>query len=167
MLAIVQGSAMPLIIACCAALIAAIYFYGTTQIFVSPFSDPAGPRAYPYLLVILMLVGIAVLLLEQRKARSETVTAPAVEKSIRLSPLLPVSAWTLAYILAFEWLGYPLATAIYLTVLMAVFNSGRHLTNLAVAVGFAAVSYVLLAVLLGAQLPAGRPIEFLISTLHS
>jgi len=157
---------MPLIVAGVAALVAALYFYGTTQIFVSPFADPAGPRAYPYLLVALMLVGVVVLSLEHLKARRETATAPRAESAIRWSPLLPVSAWTLAYILVFEWLGYPLATAIYLIVLMTVFNPGKHRTNLAVSLSFAVISYVLLAVLLGAQLPAGHVVEALTNPLR-
>lgn len=146
---------MQLVVAGVAVVLAATYFYGTTKIFVSPFADPAGPRAYPYLLVILLLIGVVVLLAEWWKQRA---TRPAAEHSaeaIRWSPLLPVAGWTLLYVLVFEAVGYPVATAIYLVVLMAFFNRGKWLANAVTSVGFSVVSYLVLVTLLGAQLPSG------------
>jgi putative tricarboxylic transport membrane protein len=147
------------IVAGAAIAIAAAYAYGTTTIFVSPFADPAGPRAYPFLLAAMLVFGAVLLLLEWAKERRAGGGKPG--DKIHWSPLLPVAAWTLAYILAFEPVGYPIATTIYLIVLMAFFNPGRTAVNVATSIAFAVVSYVILAKLLDAQLPAGALLELL------
>jgi len=50
------------IIACCFVL-ALVYFYGTSQIPSLEIGDPLGPKAFPYLLGVTLLVAMVLLVL--------------------------------------------------------------------------------------------------------
>jgi putative tricarboxylic transport membrane protein len=60
----------------------------------------------------------------------------------------------MAYYLAFETAGYIVATSVYLFALMAWFNRGRWIANVASAVFFSVLSYAMF-VKLDVRLPPG------------
>ena len=153
-----------------AVLLAAVYFYATEQIPTLAIGDPMGAKAIPRLLGVVLLVSAGLLWLEQRlAARRDVPTLPPLEPQragadgsatppAGRSHLLVVGAvvlWTALYFVAFERLGYALATSIYLLGLTACFNPGRWLANVATSVLFSFASYLAFTRIFGAQLPAG------------
>ncbi len=145
------------IIACCFVL-ALVYFYGTSQIPSLEIGDPLGPKAFPYLLGVALLVATGLLVLEHWKDTRSATPAPAkpTEKPDRRHvPLLAgVVAWISIYFAFFETLGFVVATSIFLLALMAWFNRGKWLANALSAVLFSVGSYVTFA-WLDVRLPNG------------
>jgi putative tricarboxylic transport membrane protein len=149
----------------CTLLLAGVYLYATEQLPSLEIGDPLGPKAFPRLLSIGLVVTAVVLLLEIVRARKRPATAPAVsasaptphEQSDRhaYAVVSLVTVWTFLYFLAFEPLGYVVATSLYLFVLMAYFNRGKWLANVLTAVLFCAGSYYMFTALLGVTLPHG------------
>ena len=145
------------IIACCFVL-ALAYFYGTSQLPSLDIGDPLGPKAFPYLLGVALLVATGLLILEHWKDARSAAPAPATraEKPDRrhLPVLAAVVVWTGVYFAIFEALGFVVATSIYLLALMAWFNRGRWFANVLSAVLFSVGSYVMFA-WLDVRLPGG------------
>ena len=139
-------------------LLAAIYWFATEQIREPLVGDPIGPKAIPRLLIIGLLIAAGLLWLETlagRKTRAPAM-APDNPQTVR-SPffILALLGGTLAYFFLFNWLGYAIATALYLYALMAIFNPGKTRANALTATGFSLGSYLAFTRLFGAQIPAG------------
>jgi putative tricarboxylic transport membrane protein len=144
------------IIACCIVL-ALVYFYGTSQIPSLEIGDPLGPKVFPVLLGIALLLATGLLVIEHLKdARSAT---PPLEKPVKpdqrhLPVLGVVVIWIAVYFATFEMLGYVVATTIFLLGLMAWFNRGKWSVNVPSAALFSIGSYVMFA-WLDVKLPGG------------
>ena len=141
----------------CAIVVAAVYFYATTLIPSLEIGDPLGPKAFPRLLGVCLLIGAGLLFIEMWKERGAAAApAPRAEQPDlqHLWILGAVSAWSVAYYLAFEKAGYIAATSVYLFALMAWFNRGKWIANIGSAVVFSALSYAMF-VKLDVRLPAG------------
>lgn len=145
------------VIVVCTVIVAAIYFYATTLIPSLEIGDPLGPKAFPRLLGVALLMSAGLLALEiwkERKARAPQ-AAPAGSEGMRtIWVIAGVSVWTAAYYIVFEKLGYIVATTIYLFALMAWFHRDKWLANGLTAVLFSALSY-LMFVKLDVNLPKG------------
>ena len=147
------------IVVVCAVLLAAVYLVATEQIPALQIGDPMGAKAIPRLLGIVLLVSAGLLWLETRiAARPDAGSAPrdsawSDRRSLRV--VAAVVVWTGVYFLAFERLGYALATSAYLFVLMVYFNRGRWFANGLTSVLFSFASYLAFTRLFGAQLAAG------------
>lgn len=145
------------IIACCFVL-ALVYFYGTSQIPSLEIGDPLGPKAFPYLLGVALLVATGLLVLEHWKETRSATPGPAkpTENPDRrhLPVLAGVVAWISIYFASFETLGFVVATSIFLLALMAWFNRGKWLANALSAVLFSVGSYATFA-WLDVRLPNG------------
>jgi putative tricarboxylic transport membrane protein len=142
----------------CIIVLAAIYFYATEQIPVPDIGDPMGARAIPRLLGFALLAAGGLLLLEMRLAAKDKQTKEGVSDPVDRRPYIAVGAavvWTGIYFAAFEWLGYAIATSVYLGVLMACFNRGKWKANLSTAVLFSFGSYLVFTKLFGSQLARG------------
>lgn len=127
-------------------LVAALYFYATTLIPSLDIGDPLGPKAFPRLLGIALLLGAGLLLAEiwRERPRDERAGGHAPRPDRRhVWVLAAVAGWTALYYATFERAGYVLATAVYLFALMAWFHRGRWLTNAAAALLFSVASYAL------------------------
>lgn len=137
----------------------AVYFYATSQIPTLEIGDPLGPKAFPRLLGIGMLITAAMLFGEiwrARKTEPAASTSPSQPESRRhYAVVAGVVAVTFVYFLVFEKLGYIIATAIYLTVLTAYFHPRKWMSNVLTAVLFSIGSYVMFVKLLGTTLPSG------------
>lgn len=144
------------IIFVCAVVLAGIYFYATAQIPSLEIGDPLGPKAFPRLLGIGLLIAAGMLLLEMRRG-APAQSPDGTEEGGRRHYLViaGVVVWTLVYFFAFEPLGYLIATTVFLMGLMAYFNRGRVLANLLTPVLFCLVSYVLFTRVLGVNLARG------------
>jgi putative tricarboxylic transport membrane protein len=68
--------------------------------------------------------------------------------------IVSVTVWTGVYYLAFDRLGYILATAVYLLALTAWFNRGKWVANVLTSALFAGLSYWMF-VALDVNLPKG------------
>lgn len=145
-----------------AAIGALAYLYADWRIPRLQLGDPLGPRAFPALVGILLLVSAVLLAIESRKqpgmpgpVRSAVTVPKARQTAPHAVILTAMLAWTLCYYVAFEPVGYVIATVVYLFGLLCVFHRKRHATNLAIALGFTAIAYVVFSQLLGVQLPLG------------
>jgi putative tricarboxylic transport membrane protein len=139
-------------------LLAAIYWFATEQIREPLVGDPIGPKAIPRLLTIGLLIAAALLWLEtlaSRKTRAPDTATDSPQTVRRPFFILALLGGTLAYFFLFSWLGYAIATALYLYALMAIFNPGKTRANALTATGFSLGSYLAFTRLFGAQIPAG------------
>lgn len=146
------------VILACTVLVAVIYLYAATLIPVLAIGDPLGPKAFPRLIGIAMLIACVFLALEiwrarRKDAREAAAEEPKFEGNV-IAVLLVVTVWTGCYYLVFEKLGYILATTLYLIPLMAWFNRGKWVANILSALGFTAFTYFLF-VELEVRLPQG------------
>jgi putative tricarboxylic transport membrane protein len=139
-------------------LLAAVYFYATEQIPTLDIGDPIGPKAIPRFLGIALLITAGLLILEIRMAsRKNQVAEASVADKEKSEPKLVtiIVIFTALYFAAFEWLGYAIATAIYLNVLMAYFNKGKIKTNFLTATLFSFGSYLVFTKLFDTPLAPG------------
>jgi len=141
----------------CTLILAAAYFYATTLIPSLEIGDPLGPKSLPRLLGGFLLAAAGLLFLEmwkERKQRTPQIDSDEAGIWRHGWVIVGVSVWTGIYYLAFERLGYILATAVYLLALMAWFNRGKWVANGLTAVLFGVLSY-LMFVKLDVNLPRG------------
>lgn len=145
------------IIFACTLLLAGVYFWATAQIPTLELGDPLGPKAFPRMLGVGLLLAAAMLLAEilRDRKKPKTEMPPAWRWEPHQWVVVAIAVWTALYILAFERLGYMLSTVIYLLALTAYFNRGRHLMNGLTCVLFVIISYVAFTKLLGVNLARG------------
>lgn len=147
------------IIFVCMLILAGVYFWATSQIPSLELGDPLGPKAFPQLLGIGLLVAAGMLLMEIIKKPKAKPAVPTAETDPAKRPhhgvVAAVAGWTAFYVLIFEPLGYVIASSIYLLALTAYFNRGRWVTNVLTSVLFSAGSYFAFTHLLGVSLARG------------
>jgi putative tricarboxylic transport membrane protein len=137
--------------------LAGLYLYATESLPKLEVGDPLGPKAFPRLLVVGLLISAAMLYSEMRQKPGTNVAADIPEEvQERPSPKLigAIVIWTFIYFSVFEWLGYIISTTAYLVVLTAYFNRGKWVANIASSVLFSVLSYLLFK-LLETSLPPG------------
>ncbi len=138
-------------------VLAAVYFYATAQIPTLEIGDPLGPKAFPRLLGIGLLITAALLFVEIWRARKvprqESDTEPVVDRP-NWGVLGLIVLWTAVYFGVFQALGYILASTLYLLGLMAYFNRGKWIANVLTCVLFSTLSYLMFKYL-GVSLPQG------------
>jgi putative tricarboxylic transport membrane protein len=125
-----------------------------------------GARTFPLLIGGMMLVVSLILVWQQfRSAAAGEAKVVEEELDLEMAPetqdwpgTLVVIAAVLAFITAFEPLGFVIAITMFLFGLSTFFSPTKWLTNLIVAVGFAVGAYVLFTQGLSIQLPNG-PLE--------
>jgi len=141
----------------CTLILAGVYIYATEQLPSLEIGDPLGPKAFPRLLTIGLVITAIVLLIEIVRRRKTAAPAAAAEPSDRRAYLVvaAVVVWTFLYFLVFETLGFVVATAIYLLVLTAYFNRGKWVANVLTSILFSLCSYLMFTKLLGVTLAPG------------
>jgi len=144
----------------CIIVFAGLYLFATSQIPSLEIGDPLGPKAFPRLLGAGLLITAVMLLMEILRARrsgaaaAKAAEAPSEERGHYLV-IAGVVVWTGLYYAVFEYLGYMLATAIFLLALMSYFHRNHWLTNGLTAVIFSVASYALFVKALGVTLAPG------------
>jgi putative tricarboxylic transport membrane protein len=136
----------------CTVVVAVVYLYATTLIPMIETGDPLGPKAYPRVLGVALLIAAGLLFLEMRKGSKERNKNQGEGRTLWV--IAAVTAWSAGYYLVFEKLGYVVATTVYLLALMAWFHRGKWLANGLTAVLFSALSY-LMFLKLEVNLPKG------------
>ena len=153
----------------CTIIIAAVYFYATTLIPSLEIGDPLGPKAFPRLLGVFLLIAAGLLFIEMwkdRKAQAPQAAAASPDDLHSVWVTAGVALWTAAYYMAFEKLGYISATSAYLLALMAWFHRGKWIANVLTAVLFSVMSYIMF-VKLDVNLPHGvGPFESITGAVH-
>jgi len=134
------------VIFACTIIITVVYLYATTLIPSLEIGDPLGPKAFPRLLGICLLIAAGLLFVEMWRDRKAKVPPPPQGE---LAPwrhagvIVAVTAWTGVYYAVFEKLGYIVATAFYLFALMAWFNRGKWIANILTVLLFSILSFVM------------------------
>ena len=148
------------VILACSVALAVIYLYASTQIPMLEIGDPLGPKAFPQLLGIALLIACGFLAAEiwrarRKAAENDEAVAEEPQFDLEVVPvLLVVVLWTGIYYLSFETLGYMLGTAIYLLPMMVWFNRGKWIANIASTLLFVGLTYWMF-VKLEVRLPQG------------
>jgi putative tricarboxylic transport membrane protein len=123
-----------------------------------------GARTFPLLVGGLMIVVSLILVWQQFRPAAAGAEEKTVEEELDLEidneeqdwpGTLIVIVAILAFIAAFDTLGFVIAIALFLFGLSTFFSPAKWLTNLIVAVGFAVGSYVLFTQGLSNQHPNG------------
>lgn len=140
--------------------LAIVYFYATSQIRTFAFGDPIGPRTFPEILCVGLVVVAVMLLFEMAAARKtnpepETGEARPSGGKSHLPVVVATVVVTAVYFAVFVPLGYVLATTIYLLGMTAYFNRGKWIANCLTSVLYCVVSYMMFTRVLGVSLPAG------------
>jgi putative tricarboxylic transport membrane protein len=147
------------IITFCMIVLASVYLYATYKIPSSDSVDPLGPKAFPLLLGIGLAAAAVLLLAETMKAGGRTQEEKKEESSEESRKLFlqtgGVVTWTALFIMAFNPLGFVLATALYLFGLMAYLNPKKWWTNTITSVLFTVGIYALFSKGLGVVLAPG------------
>jgi len=141
-----------------AVVLATLYLYATAQFPALQISDPLGPKVFPRLLGIGLLLTAGALLVETLRAKKPEKMVEGQKMSGEGLHYWIVSAltiWTGLYLAVFEWLGYALSTSIYLLILMAYFHRGRWTSNILTSALFSFISYWMFTKLLAVSLPRG------------
>lgn len=139
-------------------VLAGVYFWATSQIPTLEIGDPLGPKAFPRLLGIGLLVSAAMLLAEMLKERKIPASAqePATSNDGSTYKVVAgVVVVTGIYFMLFEKLGYAVSTSLFMLVMTSYFNKGRWLMNVLTSVLVSFISYYAFAKWLGVNLPAG------------
>ncbi len=143
----------------CILVLAGVYFWATSEIPTLEIGDPLGPKAFPRLLGVGLLIAAAMLLIEMIKARNSEPEAAAEGETTHDATSYKVIAGVVVvtgiYFALFEPLGYAVATSLFLLVTTAYFNKGKWLTNVLTSVLYSFASYYMFTTLLGVNLPRG------------
>ena len=147
------------VILVCTLVLAGVYFYATEQLPSLEIGDPLGPKAFPRLLGICLVITAIVLFFEIVRGRK---TAPPSDfpkgdpgNRQTYAVVAGASVWTFLYFLVFEPLGYVIATTIFLLALFSYFHKGKWLQNVLTAVLFSLGSYLMFVKALGVNLAPG------------
>ena len=140
------------ILAACTLVLAAAYLYATFRLPAMDIGDPLGPKAFPYLLGMLLAVAGGMLLVRRAAPENGEDAAP---RPAHFRAVAVVAAATLALFGLLETLGYLTAITAYLTATMYWLHGRRPVLCLVIAVLFAAASYSLFTKALGVTLAKG------------
>jgi putative tricarboxylic transport membrane protein len=147
------------VLAAVVAAVAIAYLYSDWRIPRLELGDPLGPRAFPALVGILLLISTVLLALETRRGGQASAVAADRSGPSHVPVLAGILVWTIGYYAVFDVAGYIIATIVYLFGLLCVFHKGRHKSNALIAAGFTAAAYGIFSQLLNVQLPLG-PLSF-------
>ena len=142
----------------CILVLAGVYVWATQQIPTLEIGDPLGPKAFPYLLTVGLLISAVMLLLEMIKAKksgSDSAEADEPADTTTYKIVAGVVVATGIYFVLFEPLGYAIATSLFLLVTTMYFNKGRPLMNVLTSVLYSFISYYAFTAWLGVNLPRG------------
>jgi putative tricarboxylic transport membrane protein len=145
------------IIVVCVIILSSAYLYATFQFPSMEIGDATGPKAFPVLLGISLLVFALVLLIEITRAKGQAHEKKEEPKEERSSPFLlgGTACLTLIYIMVFEPLGFLLSSTLYLFILMTYFNRKKWWSNVITSVMFPVAIHILFTKVLGVILPKG------------
>jgi hypothetical protein len=138
-------------------LVAGAYYLATRQIPSSTLDDGVGPRGFPVILTVALVVLATAIAVRAVITAPSAAPSPAdeTESEARWPRALGLLAFGALYMPASIILGYPLALFLLLVALPLYEGMRFSLRTVAVAAGGAAFFYVLFTIVLGVQQPEG------------
>ena len=139
-----------------AVVLGSAYLMATANIPIMDAGDQVGPRAFPYLVaVVVLFCGVWLLVKEfLNKSRQPLSWGFVSERGVWLRILLTMTAG-ITYGLVLDWLGYIIATFLFMIFVCELINVGRHAQNLLIAAAFPVITFFAFAVFLKLSLPRG------------
>jgi putative tricarboxylic transport membrane protein len=133
-----------------------LYGASTFRIPVFEAGDPIGPRAFPFMVAAVVICCGAALVLKElgRTERARFSWGLRSERGVWFRILLTIGGGII-YGVVLDWLGYLIATFLFLIFVASFLNVGRHRQNVILAAAFSLVSFVGFAVILKLSLPRG------------
>ncbi len=147
-------------VALCTIMGASLYLRAATELPRLLVGDAVGPRLFPELVGAGLLIGGLLLAWETWRKRAQAMAGPvaAAPAGSERPPALILAAlvaWTTLYYVAFEPVGYIVATFVYAGSLLCFFHRTAWWKNLLIAAAFTGVAYLLFGVALKVVLPSG------------
>ena len=139
-------------------LLGAGYLYIASTFPRLEISDPLGPKAFPVILGIALIMAVVLLVFESFRKPVEGAQKedePGEEGSKHLLLIIAIVIVTIIYAVILERVGYLLDTVLLLIVIMAYFNKKKWLQNGLISICFTLATYLVFAKLLGVTLPKG------------
>lgn len=134
-----------------------IYFFATRNLPESAVADPIGPRAFPYIISVGMVI-VGLILTLKREALTEKNKAVIFDMATEKGLMLDIAYTCVAGVifgLILEPVGYLISTFLFMTAMMFIANGRRIAYNVSIGVTFALVTYGLFFGLLEVSLPRG------------
>lgn len=137
-----------------------IYLISTLNLRQQTMGDPTGPKAFPFIVAILLLLLGMLLLVKEIRTPKESRSI----MSIQLTPegkkviirIVITSIAGIVYGFLLDPLGYLISTTVFMLGLMFLVNTLAHWKkNIMVSIGFSLVTYIGFATLLHLSLPRG------------
>lgn len=146
-----------IIISAFAVAIAAVYGAGILAIKTLPFGDNIGPKSYPMILLIILMISAVMMAISGARRPELSSWKNTVVKFVKSDGIVAVSSFSILaiYFLAFETLGYLVATALFMLCTTLTLHKGSKLVSIAVSIGFSVASYLIFALVFKMQLPSG------------
>ena len=140
-----------------ALVIGVVYFFATLRLPESAVADPIGPRAFPFIIAVGLLIAGLMLMLKKEKLTEKNravIFTWATEKEL-VTNIGYTCVAGLAFGLILEPVGYLISTFMFMTAMMFIANGRRILYNISIALTFALSTYGLFFGLLDVSLPRG------------
>ncbi|MEZ2127752.1 MULTISPECIES: tripartite tricarboxylate transporter TctB family protein [unclassified Sinorhizobium] len=139
-------------------VLAVVYGTAASRLPIPAFSDPVGPRMFPYILAAGLCIASVALLIEyaalKRRDGNRRSIAAGEEDGVSGVALAALGMLTVYY-MVFDYLGFLIASILFLLAFLTYSNRSQWKVNLIVALLFPAAAYLLLDTLFGARLPEG------------
>ena len=132
------------------------YLAGTFNIPVYDAADSVGPRSFPFLIAAITIsCGIALIINDLRSKERKPLSWGFVSESGVWLKILAIMVIGITYGLVLDWLGYLIATFLFMMAVTTLINVGRLKQNVIIAVLFSVISFISFALLLKLSLPRG------------
>jgi len=141
-------------------LLAVAYLWADSRLPSHSLGDPLGPRVFPALVGVGLLVSAVLLAFELRAERRARPVPPADadaggEARVPTRVLVGAVAWLALYYACLEPVGYLLSTLAFLAGMLSYFHRGHWRANAVIAVAFTLVVDALFTYALGIPLAEG------------
>jgi putative tricarboxylic transport membrane protein len=136
----------------------AIYMRAALALPKLQIGDPLGPQVFPTFVALGLAVSGAMLMVQTWRGRTANHAPEEIAEKRPVHEyalLVGIAVWTGLYYTAFEPVGYPISTVVYLFGLLCVFQYGRWLLNLFYACVFTLIAYLVFGEFLHVVLPLG------------
>jgi putative tricarboxylic transport membrane protein len=134
-----------------------IYFFATNNLPESAVADPIGPRAFPYIISVGMVV-VGLILTLKREVLTEQNRAVIFDLSTEKELMRDIGYTCLSGIvfgLILDPVGYLISAFLFMTAMMFISNGMRIVYNISIGLTFALITYGLFFGLLQVSLPRG------------